>query len=342
MLRNFGRFNLTILLLFLAGVCSAVSNPDTITIPIFQTVTLHFQPDSASKYAEKGLIASDNGRILSTKSKLPSPDSSVRIFAHVILQPIYKDERTVFDRWDRAGNIRLAIEGKPDLEIMRFMTSYGGRTEHETDVSYIAPLLQGEQTFRTFIDTWTSPGWIVSFSLRYETSRDYDNATWATPVYYNDSFNQQDQPNGAETEISIPDGLKRVAMIYFTTGHCTDGTNEDEFVSKANVIRVDGNVVERFYPWRDDCRQYRERNPYTSHWADGSWSSDYSRSGWCPGCEVKPYEIDLSDALTTGKHSIKFAIERMRPKNEKGDFGYWRVSAYLVGWDKIPNLWQNR
>jgi hypothetical protein len=31
----------------------------------------------------------------------------------------------------------------------------------------------------------------------------------------------------------------------------------------------------------------------------------------------------------------------MRPKNEKGDFGYWRVSSYLVGWKKPPRLWRN-
>ena len=47
------------------------------------------------------------------------------------------------------------------------------------------------------------------------------------------------------------------------------------------VLAVDGVVVARFHPWRDDCLEFRDRNPYCARWTDGSWSSDYSRSGWC-------------------------------------------------------------
>ena len=80
-------------------------------------------------------------------------------------------------------------------------------------------------------------------------------------------------------------------------------------ISKANVISVDGVVVARFHPWRDDCRRFRDRNPYCARWTDGSWSSDYGRSGWCPG--------------------------------KDGHYGYWRLSAHLVGWDRPPRLWLN-
>src|SRR5262249_20227261 len=124
-------------------------------------------------------------------------------------------------------------------------------------------------------------------------------------------------------------------------GHCTDGRDEDEFVSKANVISVDGHVVARLHPWRSDCRQFRDRNPYCARWSDGTWSSDYSRSGWCPGEVVTPTEIDLTDALTAGRHVVHIAIENMRPKDAEKNFGYWRVSAYVVGWDHPPRLWRN-
>src|SRR5690606_7265530 len=94
--------------------------------------------------------------------------------------------------------------------------------------------------------------------------------------------------DGVESRFTIPDGLSRVKLYYLVSGHCTDGRGADEFESKDNVFTVDDVVVYRYQPWRDDCRQYRAINPYNRRWSDGFWSSDYSRTGWCPGTEVNP------------------------------------------------------
>jgi hypothetical protein len=103
-------------------------------------------------------------------------------------------------------------------------------------------------------------------------------------------------------------------------------------VSKDNVISVNRVVVERFRPWRNDCGRFRARNPYTRRWSDGWWSSDYSRSGWCPGDVVAPLRVDLTDHLTPGPHTIGFNVEGVRPRDEDDHYGYWRLSAYAVGW----------
>ena len=335
---------LSLFVLLLSTAALAADLPAPVTFPIFQNEMIHFyMGDSASAYASDGVRNEDNGRLIVTDATLPVIDSPVRIKAHLTLHPIPKPDSPVevYDKWDRAGSIRLRVEGQPDVELMRFMTSYGGETSHTVDVTRYAPLLHGQATFATFIDTWVSPGWRVDVALEYLPVPEYDNATWASGVYLEDSYNAQDMPDGVERTVTIPDGLKRVVLSYISTGHCTDGTDEDEFVSKANILLVDGVVVHRFYPWRDDCQQYRARNPYTRRWNDGTWSSDYSRSGWCPGVEVEPEEIDLTDHLTPGTHTIRFMIEDMRPIDENEHFGYWRVSGSLVGWDKKPMLWKN-
>jgi hypothetical protein len=325
---------MTLLRLLLILLLSSAAFAQDTTVTLFRAAAVQFLPDSTKP-------KDDNGRTISASVTLPRFAVPVRIHAHIVIQPVAKDERTVCDRWDRAGNLRLAVNGQPDLEIVRFMTSYGGRTEHDVDVSFLAPVLQGPRTVRFFIDTWTSPAWTVDAELRYTPDTTYSSPDWVLPVYYTDSFNRQDMPQGVKVPVTLPAGLARVVMIYFSTGHCTDGTDADEFISKANVISVDGRVAARVHPWRTDCRQYRDRNPYTSHWTDGSWSSDYSRSGWCPGCEVTPQEFDLTDHLTAGRHTLGFAIENMRPRDDKGQFGYWRVSGYLVGWKTLPELWKN-
>ncbi len=319
-------------------------DPRSTTIAVFRNVALHFHPDSASKYEGRHARAEEKGRVARTTVALPSPSvlrHPHRITALITVRPEPKGDREVHDRYDRAGNVRLSGGKGPDLEIVRFMTAYGGRTDYEVDVSHLAPLLQGRREMLAFIDTWSSPGWRLDFSLRYERADSFPMATWAAPLYYAENFSAETRAGGDSVAITVPAGLERVAMKYVSTGHCTDGRDEDEFVSKANVISVDGVVVERFHPWRDDCRKFREMNPYCARWTDGSWSSDYSRSGWCPSQVVEPREIDLTDHLTPGSHTLRFAVESMRPKDAAGHYGYWRLSAALVGWARKPALWKN-
>lgn len=317
------------------------TSPRVVEVAVFHDAAIRWSPDSIASFARRGIAHRDGGRTAVTTVSLPTMKGPHRIVARLTIRPVAKSDREVFDRYDRAGSIRIAMKNGPDLEVLRFITSYGGRTDHEVDVTALAPLLAGRRTFLAHIDTWTSPAWVVDFSLRYTPVADFDNATWAAPVYCTDNFNRERMPDGDSATIEIPPGLARVVLRYAATGHCTDGVDADEFVSKANVIAVDGVVVARFHPWRDDCRAFRDRNPYCARWTDGSWSSDYSRSGWCPGVEVMPQEFDLTDHLGPGRHTIRIAIEDMRPKDAKGNYGYWRVSAVLVGWKATPRLWRN-
>ncbi len=319
----------------------AVAEPAPVSAEVFSGAMVHFNPDTTGRYAGPGLTPGDRGRTVSVEALLPEAPPPGRIKALLTLHPVPKTEREVWDRWDRAGNVRLTAPGLPDLELVRFMTAYGGRTDHEIDVSELAPLLRGRRALTAFVDTWVSPAWRIDLTLRFEPDTLYAPPVWAQPVFYDDSFDARDDAAGAEAAVEVPPGLARVVLRYFSTGHCTDGRDDDEFVSKANVIAVDGVVVERFHPWRDDCRRFRERNPYCARWTDGSWSSDYARSGWCPGAEVLPREIDLTDHLTPGRHVLRFAIEDMRPAGADGHYGYWRVSAAVVGWDRPPRLWRN-
>ena len=279
---------------------AAQPDPQPSSTTVLQRTMVHFQPDSAAHYAQPGERSEDDGRAVVVVAQLPDSLPPGRILAHFTLHPTPKTDREMWDRWDRAGNLRLVTDGLPDLEIARFMTAYGGRTDHVVDVSELAPLLRGRRTFRAFVDTWVSPAWRVDFSLSFAPDTLYTPPAWAQPIFYTDSFNAQEHADGVTVPVTVPAGLARVVLRYFTTGHCTDGRDDDEFVSKANVIAVDGVVVARFHPWRDDCRRFRERNPYCARWTDGNWSSDYSRSGWCPGVEVLPHEFDLTDHLTPG------------------------------------------
>jgi len=320
----------------------ALATPPGERVEIFREQGIHFAPGDSARFASAEVRPSDGGRLVARTLPLSRPARPTRITAWAATRPVPKAPDEVHDRWDRAGNVRLRLSGGADIEILRFVTAYGGATLQRADVSHLAPLLEGPCTFVGFIDTWTSPAWTMDFGLEYswfdttaqwEPALDMAMADWVLPLLYTDGLTAENQPpEGLAAGVEIPAGTRRVVLVACTSGHCTDGRGADEFVTKDHVVAVDGFVVERFRPWRGDCRRFRELNPYCRRWADGSWSSDYSRSGWCPGDRVAPLELDLTDHLGPGPHRLSLRVEDIRPRDEEGHFGYWRVSACLVGW----------
>ncbi len=325
-----------VLTLLIWGVnCRAAALSASQTVVVFADNTIHFTPADTTKYDTDSVKARDRGRVMVRTVDLPRVSSPVRITGHLTVKPIPRDEQEMYDRWDRAGNVRLEIPGGPDIELIKFITAYGGRTEYDVDLSNLAPLLSGRHTIKAFIDTWVTPAWKIDFTMSYAPDTEAVNADWVAGLMYAESVTR-DTPGvkGIEVPVEVPKDMKRVLLHYYVSGHCTDGMDADEFVKKDNVIYVDNDVVFRYRPWRDDCRQFRTINPYCRRWTDGTWSCDYSRSGWCPGDIVKPLELDLTDHLTPGKHTIRFVVENIRPKDDKGNYGYWRLSGQLLGFVK--------
>ena len=121
--------------------------------------------DDSTRHDTPFATARDNGRVMTTYAELPPRTGPGRLLVRLALRPIPKDMRNVHDRWDRAGWVRLVPDDGPPVEMVRFMTSYGGATTHEVDVTHLAPLLQGHCRFEVFIDTWVSPAWHVDVDL---------------------------------------------------------------------------------------------------------------------------------------------------------------------------------
>jgi hypothetical protein len=328
-----------------ASVARAAAS-DPVTVHVFHRDPIRFAPADSASLDTGRVRARDRGREIERTARVPAFDHPVRILARVATHPIPQDAATVCDKWDRAGDVRLVVPGAPDVEIVKFMTAYGGETTHELDVTHLAPLLRGECTFVGFVDTWVTPAWTMDFSLTFEPwdaaeppewmrewieEEDLGSPTWARPLLF-ETFTAASMANGDHTiTVEVPQNLRRVTLYYLVSGHCTDGRDADEFVTKDNVITIDGVEAHRFRPWRDDCRRFRDVNPHCRRWFDGSWSADFSRSGWCPGDAVKPGAHDVTKAMAAGAHDVAFRVEDIRPEDE-GGHGYWRVSAVLAGW----------
>ena len=116
-------------------------------------------------------------------------------------------------------------------------------------------------------------------------------------------------------------------LRYISTGHGGWGEG-DEFVPKTNTILIDGKVAFTYTPWRQDCGCYRDLNPVSGNFWNGLSSSDFSRSGWCPGTATQPVYFDLSPWADGKEHILTVAIPQGKPV--EGMFSHWAVSGALI------------
>ncbi len=222
-----------------------------------------------------------------------------------------------------------------EIELMRFVTPFGGPATYTADLTAFAPLLEGETSLRVWISTWTKPAWKVTLTLAYTSDgAGYRRPRWATPIFNSEVTAEQGL---LKTTINVPEGLARPRLHLISTGHATDGMGGDEFISRMHVLRIDGFEVARWRPWSENGGPLRSANPTSGRMnIDGRqlWASDLDRSGWHPGLSVDPLQIPLPE-LTPGKHSIELEILNIRSKDESG-YGYWRVSAIVVADEPWP------
>lgn len=123
------------------------------------------------------------------------------------------------------------------------------------------------------------------------------------------------------------DTLKSARLRYISTGHGGWGEG-DEFVPKTNTILIDGKPAFTHTPWRQDCGCYRDLNPVSGNFWNGLSSSDFSRSGWCPGTATQPVYFDLTPWADGREHTLTVAIPQGKPV--EGMFSHWAVSGVLI------------
>ncbi len=247
----------------------------------------------------------------------------------------------------------LTDEFTPPIELMRFITPFGIRhynsqvtvkgikwedsVTYKQDVTDIVTAINGEVWFGVFIGCYDKGGHRISLKLKYhpEDPNAEQKKIWLKPLINTVNIMEASGQEyatifGTDTlkvKVFVPDGIKNLKLRVISTGH-GGWEHGDEFNKKMNEIFVDGDLIHKFIPWRDDCGMYRKYNPASGNFPNGISSSDYSRSGWCPGSTSVPVDIPLGD-LKPGEHTFSIFIPMGKP--EGNSFSAWNVSAVLTG-----------
>jgi len=244
---------------------------------------------------------------------------------------------------ENKGSKGISVSGNynPPVELIRFITSFGaGHFNKEVaikgydweneiiyrqDISDFVNGMNGEYWIGVYIGNYDKGGHEVSLDLKIFNEEGFEstggflslfntvNMLESEGLAYNNLF----KDGTLKCSFEIKDNLKDVRLKFITTGH-----GDDEFIKKENKIYLDGKLIYGTIPWRTDCATYRENNPASGNFPNGMSSSDYSRSNWCPGIVVSPYEIFLGD-MQSGEHEIEVVIDCGKNSN-------WAVSGCLI------------
>ena len=246
----------------------------------------------------------------------------------------------------------------PPVELVRFFTSFGAghfndrvqidglewadENYYKMEVSELRDRLRGDVLIGAFIGNYDKGGHKLSLDLlAYPGENKWSDKPLkehSIPLFNTCNVMEMSGQNygrlfatdSLEVEFEIPESAKNVRLRYISTGH-GGWDNGDEFNPKENAIYIDGVKQFTHTPWRCDCATFRDQSPVSGNFWNGVSSSDYSRSGWCPGTATNPVYFDLS-GLKPGKHTLRVAIPQ--GKDEGESFSHWMVSGVLLYDDK--------
>ncbi len=241
------------------------------------------------------------------------------------------------DYWDRYGTFGIVLDPGTDdetyVELDRFITAYRVGFSWESDLTELRPLLSDTITLRVFIDTWVGPGhsqgegWLFDAELDFEGGAPpVPEVTEIIPVWPHLSYNAGLEDNPVTDQVvpvELPvDSATQVTLRSFISGHGWDNRqNCAEFCAKDHSYTVGEGTWDREV-WRDDCA-----DTVTDGTQAGTW--EYNRAGWCPGAQVHPWDMDVTEHWTGETATVGYALEPYTWSGD-GDQPYYYMSGLLL------------
>ncbi len=236
--------------------------------------------------------------------------------------------------WDYLAHLYLlgAADGDERVELGRFITSYHRETRWASDVSPMLAHLRvgGPQKLRwEFAPSWNpQPTW-TRLALRLSKRGKGRVPRDAVPLYFGGAFGEGYNASFAPIEVPIPADATRVELYAVITGHGAETAQCAEFCNHAHEFTVNGETWTKTHPavglvtgCMPELVNRMVPNQYGTWW--------YGRGGWCPGQQVTPWIVDLTEAAppgTTATVTYRGLLNGAPPPDNAGNIV---MTSYLV------------
>ncbi|MEK6606789.1 MAG: peptide-N-glycosidase F-related protein [Myxococcota bacterium] len=208
--------------------------------------------------------------------------------------------------WDYLSYVYLCDADDPavcDIEIGRWITTYHREGRWVIDASDMLAHLAGGGTRRI---RW-APGnaYVTDFSLRLSRRGKGGRPSEALWLWGGGAFNQDYNALHAPITIDVPGDVARVELYAVITGHGwgAEAENCAEFCNHTHHFTVNDASFVKEHPEAGTATGCMDRvgegvvpNQY------GTWP--FGRGGWCPGFEVQPWVVDVTDAIVAGGENV--------------------------------------
>jgi hypothetical protein len=204
--------------------------------------------------------------------------------------------------WDYLAYLFVKDELGNDVQLARFITAYHRETHWVADATpmMVHLLAGGERTFKwSFAPPWNVQPTATKLRLHFSNQNKGYAPRAATYLYSGGAFNDLYNDGRLPVDVPISATAAKVELFAITTGHGAEAGQCAEFCNHQHEFTVDGNVHMQEFPeaqTEEGCVAAHEAGMVPNQ--AGTWW--YGRGGWCPGQQVAPFVVDVTNEVTLG------------------------------------------
>ena len=224
----------------------------------------------------------------------------------------YSDEGC--DDYDRIAHMYICeIDGSDCYEAARWITPFDRQPHHLTNISPFISLIRpgGEKMIKFQESGWPNSIISLKFRLYRDSSIDLtETAQEIVPIWNGTvGFNPDYDDNRPLNVFQVPSNATKVEFVSYITGHgwgC-DSYNCAEFCNSRHTFELNGGTYEfsKDHPNASSsnyCMSLEAIAAGTIPNQYGTWG--YGRAGWCPGQDVTPHIVDITENIIIGEENI--------------------------------------
>lgn len=204
--------------------------------------------------------------------------------------------------WDYLAHLFVDPDGEGYREVGRFITSYHRETFWVVDATPALAWLRAGGSFPMkweFAPEWNKQPTGTRLSLRFSNRGKGFRPMNIEPLWSGGNFNSEYNTLHQIQTIPIDSNAAHVEVWTLVTGHGAETNQCAEFCNHVHEITVNGSMFRRDHPQAGNlggCIDEIERGMVPNQ--AGTWW--FGRGGWCPGQQVEPWVIDVTDLVTPG------------------------------------------